>query len=211
MGFELSAESERQKEPVESGGSRWLFLVSFAVFVSLGFLMIYSRFSEPIEQMGGDHPGVGNQLAVLKCEPFIDADQIVTQQDLQGHVTLINYWGPWCSYCLLEMPDIAEIEQKYRQHHQFQFLSVACGIAGYPSVDAMRRETASYRNRAKLEFPIYFDPSFASRSSLEAALGKEPQSLVFPTTVLIDQRGKIAGVWEGYSASLPDELTSTLR
>ena len=108
------------------------------------------------------------------------------------------------------MPHIVEIEKKFRQDDQFQFLSVACGASGYSSLEAMRFETARYRDRTKMEFPIYFDPDFISRASLESAIGKEPRTLGYPTTVVIDQGGKVAGVWEGYTASLPTQVTATI-
>ncbi|HJN13165.1 MAG: TlpA disulfide reductase family protein [Pirellulaceae bacterium] len=210
MAIETTAESEQHRAPPESNGFRWVILVAFAVFVSLGFLIVYSRFLEPVEQTGVDHPGVGNQLTVLKVEPFIDADQSFTQADLKGNVTLINYWGPWCPPCRIEMPHMVEIEKKYHRHGQFQFLSVTCGIWVYSSLEAMRIETTRYRDQAKLDFPLYFDPDFTSRASLESATGMEPQEMGYPTTVLIDQQGRIAGVWEGFSTSLPDQIVASV-
>jgi hypothetical protein len=108
------------------------------------------------------------------------------------------------------MPHLAEIEKKYRPHDQFTFLSVACGTWVYPSLDAMRAETLKYRDQAKLSFPIYVDPNFTTRTRLEAAVGKEPQTLGYPTTVLIDQQGLIAGVWEGYSPGVPVQIAASI-
>lgn len=187
-----------------------MFLFAIAVFVSLGFLVVYSRLLELGEQMGDQHPGVGRQLSVLEFEPFIDADQTVTTSALKDHITLINYWGPWCPPCRIEMPHMVEIEKKFRDRDEFQFLSVACGTWVYASLDEMRNETARYRDQAKLEFPIYIDPDFTSRTGLESDLGNQPGSLGYPTTVLVDRRGRIAAVWEGYTSSVPKQITASI-
>ncbi len=95
MAIESAAESKQPRGPSETNGMRWVTLVAFAVIVSLGILTVYSRFLGPFEQMGSEHPAVGNELSVLRVEPFIGADRSYTQAELKGHVTLINYWGPW--------------------------------------------------------------------------------------------------------------------
>jgi thiol-disulfide isomerase/thioredoxin len=210
MAIESAAESRQHHVPSSSNGTRWVLLVAFAVIVSLGILTIYSRFLKPLEQTGADHPGVGNELTVLKCEPFIAADQSYTQAELIGHVTLINFWGPWCPPCRMEMPHLAAIERKYRHHDQFRFLSVTCGTWAYPSLDAMRIETTKYRNQARLDFPLYWDPDYVSRAALESAIGLERQKMSYPTTVLIDQQGRIAGVWEGFSISVPEQMVAII-
>jgi thiol-disulfide isomerase/thioredoxin len=211
MAFESTSESEPTQSAAASNGSRWVFLLAFAVFASLMFIGIYSRFFGPAEQMGGEHPGVGATLSVLNVEPFIEADQAVTVADLKGKVTLINFWGPWCPPCRIEMPHLAEIERKYRTQDQFKLLSVACGTWVYPSLDAMKAETTKYRDQAKLEFPIYFDPDFKTRTGLESDIGKEPQTMGYPTTVLIDQQGRVAGVWEGYASNVPAQIESSIE
>lgn len=211
MAFESTSESERQHDPAEASGARWVFLVAIAVFASLGFLMVYSRLWGPDEQMGGDHPGVGRPLRVVKFEPFIDADRTITTSDLKGHVTLINYWGPWCPPCRIEMPHMVEIEQKYRACGEFQFVSVACGTWVYENLDEMRSETAKYRDQAKLGFPIYFDPDFTSRNGLESDIGREPRSTVYPTTVLVNQQGAIAGMWEGFTRDVPEHIAASIE
>jgi thiol-disulfide isomerase/thioredoxin len=210
MDIDSAPESHIDDDPPESNGPRWVLLVAFAVIVSLGIVTSYSRYVGSFGKSGADHPGVGNELTALKVEPFIDADRSYTQADLKGHVTLINYWGPWCPPCRIEMPHIVQIEKKYRHNDQFQFLSVTCGIWVYPSLDAMRVETTKYRNQAKLDFPLYLDPGYVSRAGLESVIGLEPQKMIYPTTVLIDQQGRIAGVWEGFSTSVPEQIVASV-
>lgn len=210
MIFDPSREAESRGDSSQNKGLRWLLLVAFAVFASLGFLVAYALFLVPVEPMGEHHPAVGSALRSLQLEPFVDAEQAVTHRDLKGNVTLINYWGPWCPPCRIEMPHIAEIEREHRRHGQFRLLSVVCGAWAYPSLDAMRIETEEYRGRAKLDFPIYYDPDFKSRTELETVMGKEAGMMSYPTTVIVDQRGSIAGVWAGYSADVPAQIRAAI-
>lgn len=210
MVFESTAKSEQQHFPAESRGSRWVFVVAFAICLGLAGLIVFSWYLGSVEPPVAAHPGVGAPLPVLQLVPFLNTERTVTQADLPGHVTLINYWGPWCGPCRIEMPHLIEIEHRYRQEADFQFLSVACGIWVYPNLDAMRGETAQYCDEMGVEFPIYFDADFTSRDGLEAAIGGESQSLGYPTTVLIDREGRIAGMWEGYAATVPEQIRAAL-
>lgn len=36
-----------------------------------------------------------------------------SNQDLQGHVSLVNFWGSWCSVCRAEHPMLMKIKQQY--------------------------------------------------------------------------------------------------
>jgi len=207
MAFESMRESEEQQGTDKSSGLRWVLLSAFAIFASLTFLVAYSRFPLELPPNGVDHPSVGTKLSVLQLEPFIATDQSVTHADLAGHVTLINYWGPWCPPCRMEMPHIAEIEEKYRSLEVFQLFSVVCGTWVYSDLDEMRTETEEYRDKAKLDFPIYMDHEFVTRDGLESDVGLPRRGMGYPTTVLLDKAGNIAGLWEGYSAVVPAQIT----
>lgn len=201
----------REPSPThEPGGTRWSLLVAFAIMAGLGFLIVYSRFLERARQLGVEHPGVGAALSRVQLEPFLQTDQPVTRDDLLGRVTLLNFWGPWCPPCRLEMPHLAEIERTYRSDDQFLFLSVACGTWVYPDLDAMRTETERYYSRSKLEFPVYVDPEFVTRTALETDIGMAPETINYPTTVLVDQDGVVAAIWEGYSDDVPAQIVASI-
>lgn len=47
----------------------------------------------------------------------------ITEKQLQGKVTLINFWFEACSPCIAEMPTLNELYLKYKDNPKFQLLS----------------------------------------------------------------------------------------
>ena len=45
-------------------------------------------------------------------------------------VTMINYWGTFCGPCIQEMPDLADLERKYKDQG-FEIIGLTCDIV-YP-------------------------------------------------------------------------------
>ena len=41
---------------------------------------------------------------------------------LRGKPVLINFWGPWCGPCLMEMPELLKLERKYRDRADVRML-----------------------------------------------------------------------------------------
>lgn len=54
----------------------------------------------------------------------LDGDTL-TEKQLIGKVTLINFWFESCAPCMAEMPALNELYLKYKDHPEFQLLSLA--------------------------------------------------------------------------------------
>src|SRR4051812_5487847 len=92
--------------------SRGMFLIlAIAAAVVLFAVLLRQRESSGL---GNAPAAVGQHLDSLQLEPLLNADKSVELSDLRGKVTLINIWGPWCGPCLMELPDLTKLEQKYR-------------------------------------------------------------------------------------------------
>jgi thiol-disulfide isomerase/thioredoxin len=139
---------------------------------------------------------VGTRLEELHLEPLTGGGSPVTAADLQGKVTLINFWGPWCPPCRQEFPHLMEIEQHFRDNDRFQFLSISCsGQSG--SDEEMGPMTEEFLDEHGASFPTYRDPfqEFAKYLMKVAKL----DGFVFPTSLVVDQNGVIRGMWKGYA------------
>jgi thiol-disulfide isomerase/thioredoxin len=151
---------------------------------------------------GPGSPAVGAPIDTLKLVPLTGDGKAIDSSNLQGKVTFVNFWGPWCGPCVVEFPHLAELEQHFRGNPDFQFLSVSC--SGGPGEDAdMQASTAAFLAAHKAEFPTYRDPFQISRQHLaqRATLG----GVVYPTTVVLDRDGIIRALWVGYMPG--DETT----
>ncbi|MEX2027121.1 MAG: TlpA disulfide reductase family protein, partial [Pirellulaceae bacterium] len=153
---------------------------------------------------GAAHPAVSRQVTFVSLKPLTGKADDVSLEDLQGKVTLINYWGPWCGPCRIEFPHLYELRQSFRQQPAVQVISVSC--SGYEGAEDNSpediRATEEFLREQNAHLPTYYDPFYKSRRQLLETAGLDAFS--YPTTVIFDGRGTIRGLWQGYIAG--DEL-----
>jgi thiol-disulfide isomerase/thioredoxin len=147
---------------------------------------------------GAAHPAVGRQVTFLSLKPLTGEAKSVSMAELQGKVTLINYWGPWCGPCRVEFPHLYELRQSLRQQPAAQVISVSC--SGYEGPEDNRpediRATQEFLLEQNADMPTYHDPFYKSRRHLLETAGLVAFS--YPTTVVLDSSGTIRGLWQGY-------------
>jgi thiol-disulfide isomerase/thioredoxin len=120
----------------------------------------------------------------------------ISNTDLTGKVTAINFWATWCGPCRMEFPHLVRLEHEFRDRDDFQFLSVSC--AGRDEGDALRQDTQRFLSEQQAQFRTLHDPGYQTQQALAAAAGLD--GFAYPTTVVIDRQGKIRGLWIGYAA-----------
>ena len=154
---------------------------------------------------GESHPAVGTELHSLDLKPLINVDDGVTLDDLSGKIVLINYWGPWCRPCRVEMPYLVELESELAEEDDFRFISVSCGIQQvYSDLAELRWATDDYAQRVRIQFPIYADPSGDNRAALAEVA--RLSSFGYPTSVLLDREHVIQALWAGYKDGVDIEM-----
>jgi thiol-disulfide isomerase/thioredoxin len=153
------------------------------------------------EHRGRRDPAVGVKLSKLDLIPLTGNAQLVDSSILDGKVTLINFWGPWCTYCVVEFPHLVELEQHFRSEPDFQFFSVSTNQDPTNRI-GLAEETAEFLKRHRAEFPTYHDPDAKSQIALMRAANLTDMG--YPTTLVLDRQGIIRGLWTGYHSG--DEL-----
>lgn len=121
----------------------------------------------------------------------IDGKTITLSEHLSKEVVLLNFCASWCEPCLQEFP---HLRRMYEANRARGLYVMAISMDGPESV----ANVPAFARRNQLNFPMLIDGD--SRIS---ALYNPKKSA--PLTILIDRRGKIALVREGYNAG--DEIT----
>ncbi|WP_144494531.1 TlpA family protein disulfide reductase [Bacillus pumilus] len=103
--------------------------------------------------------------------------QTASLSDYQGKKVLINFWATWCKPCRTEMPDLDAIRSEY---DQVEVLAVNLTTTE-KSVD----HVAAFANELKLSFPILLD---------QKGIQARYQVLSYPTTYILDEKGRIVSV-----------------
>ena len=112
----------------------------------------------------------------------------MSTDDLKGKITVINFWGIWCGWCVREMPEFQELVKKYGKDEKVAILT----INNDNDAEKVRRWMAE----KKYEFPVLLDDRYG-RGNVGG----------YPTTWFIDPTGKIAFEKLGWSERLIEEFS----
>lgn len=105
----------------------------------------------------------------------------VTNANLQGKVTFINFWFPSCPGCVSEMPKVIKMAKDY-QGEDFQVLGISQPV---DPIESVRQYTQTYG----LPFAVMYDEG--------GVVGKAFGTQVYPTSVLINKKGEILKTFVG--------------
>lgn len=117
---------------------------------------------------------VGRRAPELQLENL--AGEQVRLSDLRGRPVMINFWAAWCGFCRIELPEMQEVYESYRDQG-FTILAV--------DVQDDRTEVKSFVEELGLTFPVLLD------SRGEVSRSYRIRGL--PTSYFVDQDGVIIG------------------
>lgn len=99
----------------------------------------------------------------------------VNLASFKGKVILINFWATWCGPCRVEIPDLVELQNTYRDD---------LVVLGIDVLDEFSR-VAAFARELKVNYPM-LDAN--TREEVEKAYGP---MWGLPTSVVIDREGKV--------------------
>jgi peroxiredoxin len=105
-----------------------------------------------------------------------------TESDLQGKVTLVNFWATSCTTCVAEMPALMATDDKFRSRG-YQTVAVAMSYDP-PSY------VVNFAQTRKLPFAVAIDNTGANAKAW-GDVG------ITPTSYLVDKRGQIVKRYVG--------------
>ena len=111
---------------------------------------------------------------------YTESGQAVTDLDLVGHVTVLNFWYAGCAPCRAEAPALQEIKVQY-ESKGLQVLGV--------NVRDTAATALAFDRSFKLDYPSVIDAN--TGNVLLAYTGiVTPQAV--PTTIVIDKQGRVS-------------------
>lgn len=156
---------------IKTSYHRWtgLGLISYLIFLGLTMPSAWAA-----EKIG---PAIGYTAPDFTLNN-IAAEKVILSQIIKEHrVTLVNFWGIWCPYCLKEIPDLVRFYGEYHPHG-VEILAV--------NVEDNPRNIPPFVEKNKISFPVLLD--------LEKRVASLYQVSGYPRTFLIDQQGKIRDI-----------------
>ncbi|MDY2960478.1 MAG: TlpA disulfide reductase family protein [Hornefia sp.] len=135
----------------------------------------------PLAACGSKDIAADSQFPAFKAEDF-SGNNYTEKVFGESDATVINFWYTGCQSCITEMPDLEKTAKKLAEKN-VKFLGI-CTDAGEEGVD---KEVRKILKTSKVTFP-----------TLKIKEGEKMNELVksinsFPTTVVVDKKGKIVG------------------
>ena len=173
-------------------------------FVGLSFLQ-FDLFAKTEDQ---ELERLFSDMGVLPITPDADPLEIKLQDptgrpislsEFRGKIVFINFWTTWCLACVIEMPSMEKLHQKFKDK---DFVMVAINL----------QESASRVTEFYKEYKLTFTTLLDTTGDVGAGLGIRS----IPTTFILDKNGRIIGKalgpreWEGKkSIALFEYLTNS--
>ena len=101
--------------------------------------------------------------------------------DAKGKVIFLNFWASWCPECKIELPELVEVREKYRDR-PFVLLAV--------NMDRKRKAADKFLQKAGLDIVVLYDNEQKMINAF-APVG-------VPASYLIGPTGKVEKVYVGF-------------
>ncbi|MDM4019404.1 TlpA family protein disulfide reductase [Roseiconus lacunae] len=134
-------------------------------------------------------------------------------KDLRGKVVLLDFWGYWCHACIVKIPRLIELDNRYREHGlQILGLHIDAGktITSISEYDEFAESLKDGILEGKnITYPVALiaekPTPFRGNSMKDATcrMASDYGVINYPTMILIDRDGNVAGEFrdtpEGYA------------
>jgi thiol-disulfide isomerase/thioredoxin len=153
-------------------------LVPFFIVLLLFCLFAPASFAQESDQptirfVRNPDPAPEFNLAGLDGKP-------VTLADTKGKVVLVNFWATWCGPCRAEIPDLVELQNKYKDRLQILGL-----VVDDEDQDTIKKFVAKFH----INYPVAI-----ATDALRLEYGGIP---ALPTSFVLDSEGRVVQKHEG--------------
>lgn len=120
---------------------------------------------------------------------------VLTNASLKGKIVVIDFWATWCVPCHVLAPAIEKLNQSYRDHGV-----VVIGADSHENTPGPH--AAAYKKKHGYSYRF---------SDGNDALADSMGILNFPTVLILDRKGVIRYVSEGYNSQTERDLNKAVR
>ena len=161
-------------KPTFHRGALLRYIVTSLLLCFLPLLVSAQQDDQPtIRFVRNPDPAPDFQLAGLDGKP-------VTLAGSKGKVILVNFWATWCGPCRAEIPDLVELQKKYKDRLQILGL-----VVDDEDLDAIKKFAA----RFGINYPVAL-----ATNNIRIQYGGIP---ALPTSFVLDSEGRVVQKHEG--------------
>ncbi|MFC1493888.1 TlpA family protein disulfide reductase [Thermodesulfobacteriota bacterium] len=120
----------------------------------------------------------------------------ISLKDFKGNIVLVDFWATWCGPCLMSIPELVRLQDKYRGRGV-----VILGISLDDPAEVDNAQLQRFTEKYKMNYYVMRD----DKDVMRIYLG---DSAPIPTMCIINQDGKIVDTIIGFS---PGEAEKTIE
>jgi len=118
-------------------------------------------------------PAGNDPIEIILKDP---AGRLTSLSEYRGKIVFINFWTTWCLACVVEMPSMEKLHQKFKDR---DFAMIAVNLQESPS------KVIKFFKEYKLTFTALLDTT----GDVGAGFGIR----AIPTTLILDKNGRLIG------------------
>lgn len=123
----------------------------------------------------------------------------VSMEELRGRIVIVDFWATWCPPCLISIPELVEIQEKYAERG-VTVLGISVDLPEKMSEADLR----AFKSKLKMNYPILR----ADDRIMVDYFGGEGAQVAIPTLFVVDREGHIREKLVGFR---PGKLEETLQ
>ena len=138
---------------------------------------------ETPEQAPEETPEIKNPKDPLIAPDFeleaLDGTKIKLSEAIKDKNVILNFWATWCGFCVIEMPDLEELQKA----HEDDLLIIAINVG------ETKEKVQAFVDEMKLNLTVVLDGDMKVNNNYGVRS--------YPTTLAINKKGEAVGAYVG--------------
>lgn len=120
----------------------------------------------------------------------------IKDEKYKNKVVVIQFFGSWCPNCMDETAFMVPFYNKYQKQG---FEVIGLGYERSTDVERARKNVGRLKDRFKVSYPLLITGFTNAPDQVEKSIPMLNNFMAFPTTIIIDKKGKVRKIHTGFS------------